>query len=884
MPTPTPLRLDPDAAVYIRREIRRAHGREVCFLVEVGDDRSLVNPRAVARGNHQAVLAVAKDAPAGSVMIHNHPTGVLEPSPADLAVAARIFEDGLGSALVDNDARELYVLVEPPEPRVLVPLDAGPLEAVLAPGGALDRLVPTFEDRPGQRQMLRGVVSAYNDGGVTLAEAGTGTGKSLAYLLPAVAWAVQNGERTVISTNTINLQEQLVGKDLPLVSSLLDMPVDWALVKGRGNYVSIRRAHLTAATQDTLFPEGREKDVKALTDWLAKTEDGSLSDLSFSPPEEVWEEVKSDGDICLRARCPHFQDCFYQKSRRAAATADILVVNHHLLFSDLSVRIASDNYSHSAVLPNYRRLILDEAHNVEDAATSHLGAEVTRRGLYRVLSRLDRKGKGILAAVQGQLMAAEGDEAARLNRRVEERLRPALEDVRARLGTLFDLLEPLAAGTEGAQRLGSGEVGEPAEREEVRERLEGALNQMTHLGREIRHLREGVDANPELLEVLEDRTLDLRSCERRLGSGVDSLRRVLLTGPDAPEYVRWMERRGPAKRPNLALAAAPLETGPLLRDALFTKIETVVLTSATLRTREDFRFIRDRLGLAAAPAGPAGAADDGASVSLAGPGPEFYPEDAPGGGRIAAEEWEMGPVEDWGPDSGQAMPRITEVVVPSPFSFPDQGVLLVPTDLGEPGAGGREFNARTSAFVRRLAESTDGGMFVLFTSLRALRAVAEDLRAAGVPGRWPLLVHGEAPRTQLLAEFVESGRAILLGTSSFWEGVDVPGDPLRALVVQKLPFPVPTEPVIEARVEAMETQGRNSFWEYVLPLAALRLKQGVGRLIRSTEDRGVVAILDSRILTRRYGAYFRDTLPDFPLVKGQETDLWRRLPEFMDPR
>ena len=328
-------------------------------------------------------------------MVHNHPSGELEPSVADLSVAAALHEDGLGTAIVDNDARRIYVVVEPPPPREVRPLDLADLEAFLGPGGALSNAHSGFEDRPGQREMARLVATRYNEGGVGLVEAGTGTGKSLAYLLPAALWALENGERTVVSTNTINLQEQLVGKDLPLLQEAMGKRIRWALVKGRGNYISIRRAHVAAATASSLFEEDRSGEFQAILQWLGSTEDGSLSDLSAPPSEEVWEEVRSDPDICLRARCPHFQQCFYQRARRGAAAAEIMVVNHHLLFTDLAVRRVTNNYTQAAVLPPYRHLILDEAHNAEEAATDHLGIEVTRVGLFRLLSRLHRRGKGI---------------------------------------------------------------------------------------------------------------------------------------------------------------------------------------------------------------------------------------------------------------------------------------------------------------------------------------------------------------------------------------------------------------------------------------------------------------------------------------------------------
>jgi ATP-dependent DNA helicase DinG len=829
-----PLSLAPEATARIRHEVARAGGREVCFLARV-EQRTVQDPRPVARGNHEAVLAAAREAEPGGIMIHNHPSGVLEPSDADLAVAARLWEEGWGSAITDNDASALYVVVEPPEPELRTPLDVAALEAAIAPGGTLSRLHPDFEDREGQRRMLRLVAERFNEGGVGIVEAGTGTGKSLAYLLPAAEWALRNRERTVISTNTINLQEQLVGKDLPLVERVLGEKLDWALVKGRGNYISIRRAHLAAADAPTLFPDGRGEELGALLEWTRTTQDGSLSDLTFSPSDEVWDEVRSDPDVCLRSRCPHFGECFYQRSRRRASQARLLVVNHHLLFTDLAVRRVTDNYRQAAVLPAYRRLVLDEAHNVEDAATSHLGVELTRAGLFRLLTRLERQGKGVLAAVA----AAAGDQGSELRRRIEERIRPSLEEARVCLGALIDAVEPFAGGPErGAVRLGVPESPvEPADDPEVRERLAAVVAAFGQLERELGELRRRLEPK-DPLDELEARSLDLQSVERRLGAAAQGLRLVLDPRASAGDLVRWIEVRGRPPRENLVMAAAPVEPGKALRESLFSRLDTVLLTSATLATNRRFDFLRRRLGLA--------------------------PQDRTGG------EQEL---------------EVREALLDSPFDFRKQALLVVPTDLPDAGGhGSSELQLETARVTEEVADLTGGGLFVLFTSYRALRGVAAQLRARGVDGRYPLFVHGEDGRARLLDGFVRSGSGILLGTTSFWEGVDVPGQPLRGLIIQKLPFRVPTEPVTSARVEAIEREGRDPFWDFMLPLAALRLKQGFGRLVRSRRDRGVVVLLDDRILRRRYGRYLRDSLPNAPLLKGLWADVKRPLRDFYAAR
>jgi ATP-dependent DNA helicase DinG len=825
------LRLSRDAADRVREEIARAGGREVSFLASVDEDRVVRDPRAVARGNFEAVLVAARDAEDGGVMLHNHPSGVLEPSDADMRVAALLYEQGLGSAIVDNEARRLYVVVEPPEPRVRVPLDVQELDAVLAPGGTLADRHPGYEDRPGQRQMLAAVARRFNDGGVVIVEAGTGTGKSLAYLLPAARWAQENDERTVISTNTINLQEQLAGKDLPLVRDLLGEELEWALVKGRGNYISIRRALLAAETQASLFEDDRSSEVASLLAWIRTTEDGSLSDLTFTPSEDLWDEVKSDPDICLRARCPHFQQCFFQRARRKAASAQLLVVNHHLLFTDLAVRRVTQNYGQSAVLPAYKRLILDEAHNVEDAATSHLGVEVSRRGLYRVLSRLERRGRGILAAVHDGVEGT--DQGRELRERIENRVRPALSRVRAVVEGFVEALEAFVGTAERTARLGPTGVGEPADTEEIRERLDALVGTLGSLEREVSELRARVELDEEFAHRLEGRLLDLRSVERRLAAQSAGVRLVLTPGDDASAYVRWVEVRGSGPRGNLVLAAAPIDLGPVLRESLFTKADATVLTSATLATRRRFDFVRDRLGLAMA------------DVEASDP-----------------------PV--W----------VEEQLLPSPFDYQRQTLLVVPTDLPAAEAGGDDFQRATARVVEEMAELSDGGLFVLFTSHGALRKVAELLRASGVEGRWPLFVHGEGDRHRMLGGFVAAERGILLGTASFWEGVDVPGEPLRGLILQKLPFRVPTEPITAARMETIERSGGSPFHQFMLPHAALRLKQGFGRLVRSQGDRGAVVLLDDRIVTRRYGRYLLESLPDAPLVKGAWVDVRRRLAAF----
>ena len=820
------LRLGDVAAEAIRREIARADGNEVSFLAAVAEGGVLIEPRVVSRGNSSAVLATVRSPAPGSVLVHNHPSGLLHPSHADLAVAARLWEMGIGFAITDNQASGLYVVLAPPEADEENPLDLDALEAALAPGSAMALAHAAYEDRPQQRELTRLIGSLYNETGIGLAEAGTGTGKSIAYLLPAIEWALRNRERTVVSTNTINLQEQLVEKDLPFLRRTLEQPFRYALVKGRNNYVSIRRARLAAISAPSLLPDDRQRELETIVDWVETTGDGSLSDLPIRPSPEVWDEVASESDVCLRARCPHFEDCFYQRARREAATADVLVVNHHLLFSDLAVRQAQGDYDAPAVLPKYRRLILDEAHNLEESATRHMGAAISRKGLFRVLRRLEHRGRGLLpslaASLQGGRWDLLGQAALDL---FSEKIFPSLEGAREAAGRLFGHLEELLGGAgDPVMRLTDSFAQHPLWEAGLREDLDALLLHLATLLRGLEDLRERIALDEEARRALEAQLVELRGAANRVEGATLALRTTLRSQEGGPEMVRWMEgRRDPRSGTiNVGIMAAPLDLSGVLREAIFDRIPTVVLTSATLATRRDFSFLRSRLGLDA---------------------------DAP----------------------------VREALFASPFDFAEQALLAVPTDLPVPGREGDPRHATaTVRATMELAAVSDGGIFVLFTSHRALREAAAGLRERAADRRWPLFVHGEGSRAQLVQGFIAAGNGILLGTSSFWEGVDVPGRPLRGLVIPRLPFKVPTEPITAARVEAIEARGGNAFASYMLPHAAIRLKQGFGRLIRSREDRGVVLVLDPRIASRSYGAYLLESLPPARAVVAP----WRQvLPE-----
>src|SRR5437899_4354726 len=720
-------------------EIAAAHGREVSFVVRADANGTLADARVVARGTIDAVLALPGVATRGEMLLHNHPSGFLEPSGADLHVAARLHDEGVGFGIVDNAVNALYVVVECPRARTLTRLDSLDVANLLTESGPVARVLGStaFEDRPGQRDMAAYIADTYNDGGIALLEAGTGVGKSFAYLVPALEWARVNGERTIVSTNTINLQEQLVGKDLPILARAFssgERAVTFALLKGWRNYLCLSRLEQARAGQESLFDNARAAELEAIAGWASRTADGSLADLVEEPSSEVWDAVAAESDLCTRLKCPHFDQCFVFAARRRAAEADVVVVNHHLLASDLAVRIASDNWQEAAVLPPYRRLVRDEAHHLEDVAAQHLGTQVSMLGVQRLLGRLERNGRGLLPAL-----------AAELGTR-DDLMTSASRDLLTR--SVFDALVAARRWAEElfgrlARRLDGEQSSAPvlrlsdsfAQDNVWREGLDVALeNLLVAFGK----LRDGVETIADRLSIddpAEMRTRlvgELRGVVRRLDAAADGLKSTLQPigfRPPAGPAVRWMERRG-RRTPNLTLSAVPLDLAPVLKEALFDRVETVVLTSATLAAGGEFTFLEERLGLSLPPS------------------------------RVTVRE-----------------------ILPSPFDFGAQCVFGIPTDIPEPKGDEPGHGAAVARVLLELAHASDGGIFALFTSHGALRRTADAVRGH-VGARWPLLVQGEGQRDQLLRRFRDAGSAILLGTDSFWEGVDVPGRALRVLILR----------------------------------------------------------------------------------------------------
>ena len=708
------------------------------------------------------------------------------------------------------------------------PLDVDALAALLEPDGSLSQQFPGYEFRPQQVEMMRAVGQRFNEGGHLLVEAGTGTGKSLAYLLPAVHWARANGQRVVVSTNTINLQEQLYHKDLPELAKILPFEFHASVLKGRSHYLCSTR--LTALRRSgPATPEEMRVLCKVLL-WLPGTVTGDGDELFLPNPIErsIWSRLNADNEACAPERCAVFQrgECFFYRARQAAESSHILIVNHALLLSDIAVE--------NRALPEYQYLIVDEAHHLEDATTQQLSFAVNRDAMQRLLADIGqvsttRRASGLLADLIGRVRNAAPEE---LVRPIESFVEKAVKAVDGAMRQSDDLFEQITLFVEERRGENSSEYSfrlriVPAIRtqpawssveiawDNVSKGLFAIADSLTRLGETLNDLEEYdiPDWDDLMARVL--------GARREIAEAREQLEAII--SKPQPSGIYWAEltpeqNGGRRNSRVLSLHAAPLHVGPLVEQHLFKAKASVVMTSATLRTGGNFSFMRERL-------------------------------------------------RAWDAD---------ELAVGSPFDYKNSTMLYLVSDMPEPGEQG--YQRALEQGLMALCRAMGGKTLVLFTSYSQLRATAKVITPA--LAREDITVYEQSDgssRRQLLENFKNAERGVLLGTRSFWEGVDVPGEALSCLAMVRLPFAVPTDPIFAARSETFE----QAFTEYSVPDAILRFRQGFGRLIRTATDRGVVAVFDKRLLTKTYGQTFLKSLPECAVRRGTRAEMERAVTEWM---
>jgi ATP-dependent DNA helicase DinG len=795
-----------------RESIQEASGNEVFATGNINEDGILNTISIHARGNENSV-PLHLESLNHSVLLHNHPSGVLYPSQADMSIAAHCGENGQGFYIVNNDVTNLYVVVEPIKPKKIEKLDQFEVVSYLSFGGPLEKISPYFEERSSQLELVKSVCKSLNENLIGVFEAGTGVGKSYAYLIPAILWTIKNKERIVISTGTINLQQQLYEKDIPNAEKVTGKKIKTVLIKGRQNYVCLRRLRDTMNEKDLFSEETEELDK--IYKWAQESGTGSKSDLSFMPTESLWQKINSESDACKGMRCAHRENCFVMKTRKEAADAQILIVNHHLLFADIEMRLMGVGYDDTAVLPSFKRLILDEAHGIEGAATSFFSETVTRFKIFKQLNLIYRTRRGATAGLLFTLEALSSETS-----NIQE-IYSLIESIRTHMEELEQVALTLL-GNNYTWRLCQQTAPLSSDLLVAMKKLREDLSKFTSV---VRVVLDGISEEDSAM----DQVWETKQVLRRIDAA-SNLCQNFLSWDEKPETVFWIERNKlTGTDTNIwypKFIQTPLDIAPMMNSGVYEPLDSVVCTSATIQVAHDCNFWKKRTGVL------------------------FQDGD-----------------------------RVLEGSFSSPFPYKKNVLFAIPTDAPLPSES--LFQPWIEEAIVMLVRASQGKTLVLFTAYDSLRSACDYARPQLAKEGIQLLKQGDDDRFRLLESFKNNTSSVLFATHSFWEGVDVPGDSLSQVIIVKLPFSVPNDPVFAARSEDLEKKGKSSFMELSVPEAVIKFRQGFGRLMRRSSDKGVVVVLDNRIIKKQYGALFLQSIPETKTLFSQLRDITKNITEFI---
>ena len=808
-------RFSEESLQTIKKYLEEHNNKSMIFKATFDEDEKIQKPFFLSLYKKKSFEETLTKVGKNEVVIRTTKPNQLYPSDMELELSEELYtRRNIAYCLLSSDLDDFY-FVQDIDRIFLEEID---IENYFAKDGILAKEIKGFEYRQEQEEMAQYIQDAINEDRKIIVEAGTGTGKTLAYLIPSIKWAVTNKKKVIIATNTINLQEQLLLKDIPLAKSIIKDEFSYVLVKGRNNYVCKRLFNELVLGKsidiETFSMEAREQ-IEYILKWGNKTKTGDKAELPFEVYPDVWELVQSTTELCLGKKCPYRKECFYMKTRMEKMEADILISNHHVFFADLNVRAETDFDSEYLILPRYDMVIFDEAHNIESVARSYFSVEVSKISFTRLLNRIYQR-KNKRKKEKSALIRVE-DTVDEKNLEDSEQYIYLLNTLKEEISILqnigdeyFDEIRKIyETNTEAPikKSLNNFEMTKSRFLENLREKkdifqskLADFLNLMMSFNNVI---DEEKDKNPEVI--------NFNNHLKMFKAYIDSFK--FINSFEDDNYIYWLDIN--SKRTNVILTATPLNIAQKLSTVLFDNLDRLVFASATIVVNGNFDYFKKSLGL-----------DE---------------EDC------------------------------IEAIIKSPFDYDEQMSVYIPSDIQD-SENINAFVSDASKFILNILLKTNGKAFILFTSYTMLNQIYYSISKKLKDKGFEVFLHGDKPRSQIIKEFKEAENPILFGTTSFWEGVDVQGENLSNVIIIKLPFLVPTDPVVSAISKKIEEDGGNSFMDFQLPEAIIKFKQGVGRLIRKKTDSGNIFILDNRILKKRYGSLFINALPSQKNIKILEKD------------